>query len=348
MAVPDWPTTFGVNMVLYDMLYSSWGVQLEHSHRLLGMLVGAFATLMMVGFLLFEPRRGLKGLAVALFVGVCLQGLLGGIRVRENSTLLAMIHGCTAQLVLGGLVAITVLSGRGWIDPPDTRESRVRYGWLAGLAALVAVGIVGGWGVIQRQGSWVIVMVAAAGFLVAIALGILAAGRLLEPAGPVRGTRVVADPASIRRRGLVMLSMVFMQLVLGAWVRHYATGAAVLVHAVFATSVFGHAVAIAARILRRRSELGALVPSARMVGILSGLQLALGTASWWILRPFDGTLRAVWPAQAVLRVLHQGLGALLLAAAVVLVIRSYQSLRFLNPKGASPVIATDRPLEAVA
>ena len=65
MAVPDWPTTFGVNMFLFNMLESSWGVQLEHSHRLLGTLVGLSCIAVFLGFLLFEPRRWLKWLALA-------------------------------------------------------------------------------------------------------------------------------------------------------------------------------------------------------------------------------------------------------------------------------------------
>ena len=31
MAVPDWPTTFGINMFLYDLLGPPWGVFVEHT-----------------------------------------------------------------------------------------------------------------------------------------------------------------------------------------------------------------------------------------------------------------------------------------------------------------------------
>src|SRR5271168_2937503 len=36
MAVPDWPTTFGMNMFLYDFFKAPWGVFGEHTHRLYG------------------------------------------------------------------------------------------------------------------------------------------------------------------------------------------------------------------------------------------------------------------------------------------------------------------------
>ena len=50
MAVPDYPTTFGQNMVAYDMTaeppegapQSRWHVFLEHTHRLGGMLIGPY------------------------------------------------------------------------------------------------------------------------------------------------------------------------------------------------------------------------------------------------------------------------------------------------------------------
>src|SRR5919106_3581046 len=40
LAVPDWPTTFGRNMFLYPWSQMVGGVFYEHSHRLLGALVG--------------------------------------------------------------------------------------------------------------------------------------------------------------------------------------------------------------------------------------------------------------------------------------------------------------------
>src|SRR5882724_7714618 len=40
LAVPDWPTTFGYNMFLYPWSRMVGGVFYEHSHRLIGSLVG--------------------------------------------------------------------------------------------------------------------------------------------------------------------------------------------------------------------------------------------------------------------------------------------------------------------
>lgn len=40
LAVPDWPTTFGYNMFLYPWSHMVGGVFYEHSHRLIGSIVG--------------------------------------------------------------------------------------------------------------------------------------------------------------------------------------------------------------------------------------------------------------------------------------------------------------------
>jgi heme a synthase len=114
LAVPDWPTTFGVNMFLYDFWNAPFGVRVEHAHRLYGAAVG-FATLVLAGwFLAFERRAWIKWLGVLAVVAVIVQGVLGGTRVTEVSTVLAAVHGCMGQAFFGLLVTLCVLTGRSW------------------------------------------------------------------------------------------------------------------------------------------------------------------------------------------------------------------------------------------
>src|SRR5215472_13090480 len=51
MAVPDWPTTFGINMFVYNLWKASWGVFIEHRHRLFGTALG-LATIVLAGWFL--------------------------------------------------------------------------------------------------------------------------------------------------------------------------------------------------------------------------------------------------------------------------------------------------------
>src|SRR3954451_24178722 len=70
MAVPDWPTTFGINMFLYDFWNAPFGVQVEHAHRLYGAAVGLATIGLTAWFLAFESRRWMKQLGIVALVAV--------------------------------------------------------------------------------------------------------------------------------------------------------------------------------------------------------------------------------------------------------------------------------------
>jgi cytochrome c oxidase assembly protein subunit 15 len=120
LAVPDWPSTFGINMFLYDFWNAPFGVRMEHTHRLYGAAVG-LATMILAGwFLAFERRVWMKGLGILALLAVIVQGVLGGTRVTHVSTLLAAVHGCTGQAFFGLMIALSVLTGRDWEEGGPT------------------------------------------------------------------------------------------------------------------------------------------------------------------------------------------------------------------------------------
>ncbi len=110
LAVPDWPQSYGANMLLYPIsLMADPHIFLEHTHRLFGMLVG-LTTLVLMAFTFFVDRRGfIRLFAVLLLVGVCLQGYLGGLRVTQTSQWLAVFHGVLGQIFLAATAAFTVV-----------------------------------------------------------------------------------------------------------------------------------------------------------------------------------------------------------------------------------------------
>jgi cytochrome c oxidase assembly protein subunit 15 len=278
MAVPDWPTTFGMNMFLYRFWRGAWGVFIEHGHRLYGAAVGVAVIVLTAWFLAAERRRWLQALGVLALLGVIAQGILGGYRVRLNSTMLAAVHGCTAQAFFGLMVALCVLTGRAWSSPVERR----------------------------------------------------------------------ADPAHLRRRALVTLGLIYGQGVAGAWLRHYGAPAALVLHTLLASAVWGHAALLVGRVERYGSELPDLLPSARALGGLVTLQVALGVAAWWLLRPFDGLPHAVTNAQALVRTGHQANAALVLAATVVLSLRASRRLRAADHVTGPGPVAHAPELEVVA
>lgn len=108
LAVPDWPTTFGYNMFLYPWSRMVGGVFYEHSHRLLGSVVGLL-TLALAGTLWREGgrRRALGLVMVAAVIG---QGVLGGLRVVLLKETLAIVHGCLAQAFFALAVAVAIVT----------------------------------------------------------------------------------------------------------------------------------------------------------------------------------------------------------------------------------------------
>jgi cytochrome c oxidase assembly protein subunit 15 len=97
MSVPDWPTTFGYNMFFFPI--SSWlgGIFHEHLHRLIASGIGLMTMILTISMLAVEPRRWVKNLAVIAFVAVCIQGLLGGLRVSLFKNEIGIFHGMLAQ-----------------------------------------------------------------------------------------------------------------------------------------------------------------------------------------------------------------------------------------------------------
>ena len=114
LAVPDWPTTFGYNMFLFPI--SKWvgGILFEHTHRLMGSLVGFLTIILAVWLWLREDRQWVRSLGVIAVVGVILQGILGGLRVTMMKDQIGIFHACVAQAFLGLLVFIALVTTKFW------------------------------------------------------------------------------------------------------------------------------------------------------------------------------------------------------------------------------------------
>jgi cytochrome c oxidase assembly protein subunit 15 len=115
LAVPDWPNSFGHNMLLYPIRDMEGAVFFEHAHRLFGMLVGFGSIGLAVLVFLNDKRCWLRALCVALLVAVSAQGLMGGLRVTEISTAWAIVHGVFGQLIFVVALLITTFSRKRWI-----------------------------------------------------------------------------------------------------------------------------------------------------------------------------------------------------------------------------------------
>jgi heme a synthase len=118
LAVPDWPTSFGYNMFLYPWSKMVGNIFYEHSHRLVGSLVGLLAIALALALWLREPRAWLRWLGMAALLLVIAQGILGGLRVILLQHTLAIIHACFAQAFFALTVGLALFTSREWASDP--------------------------------------------------------------------------------------------------------------------------------------------------------------------------------------------------------------------------------------
>ena len=114
LAVPDWPTTFGYNMFLYPLSEMVGGILYEHSHRLMGSLVGLLTVGLFILLLVRDSRKWLKWLGLVALVAVIVQGVLGGLRVTQINRNFAIVHACLAQAFFALLCGIAWFTSRDW------------------------------------------------------------------------------------------------------------------------------------------------------------------------------------------------------------------------------------------
>jgi cytochrome c oxidase assembly protein subunit 15 len=149
MADPTWPTK---PTALADFTPEQWQntlLVIEHTHRLAGYVVGCCAIVLAVWLWLGERRRWVCWLGTAALLGVCVQGLIGGLRVTENvhwGLEFRIIHGSFAPVVFSLLMAVAVVTSRSWGVPPEPAVSpRLRRGARHVLLAVYAQVVLGAW-----------------------------------------------------------------------------------------------------------------------------------------------------------------------------------------------------------
>ncbi len=207
LAVPDWPTTFGYNMFLYPLSEMVGGILYEHSHRLLGSLVGLLTVALFVFLLVKESRRWLKWLGLAALIAVIVQGVLGGLRVTQIDRNFAIVHACLAQAFFALLCGIAWFTSQQWWA--ESGERSVEAAQKLRRLSLITTGLIylqlifGA--ILRHTGSRLDAHLLFA-FLVALHVFLLAR-RLLGVSGNVPGVG--------QRMPMLLLGLLFVQLLLG-------------------------------------------------------------------------------------------------------------------------------------
>jgi heme a synthase len=206
----------------------------------------------------------------------------------------------------------------------EKRKWLRRLGAVA-LALVAAQGVVGGLRVVLLEQTLAIVhaCLAQAFFALAVSLALFTSREWSEKSPRVE----VPDAGRLQRLCAITTGLIYLQAIFGAVLRH--TGALVEVHLIFAALVALHVVLLDARVLTRRFERRELLYPAVLLSALLFAQLALGLGAYL------GKFVMSWPGAltVTLGTSHVVVGALMLAAGVVLTLRSF---RLLSRESAPP------------
>jgi len=144
MSVPDWPNSYGYNMFTFPPSQWVGGIFYEHTHRLMGTVVGLLSIALTVcawhtqianaaiRFAAAATRRrvtaraipsayprSVRWLCLAVLAAVIAQGVLGGLRVVMVELNLAILHACFAQAFFCLAACAAVVTSRWWLEAPD-------------------------------------------------------------------------------------------------------------------------------------------------------------------------------------------------------------------------------------
>jgi cytochrome c oxidase assembly protein subunit 15 len=218
LAVVDWPNTFGNNMFLYPLSRMTGGIYYEHTHRLIGSLVGLTTIAVFGCVIACDSRKWIKGLATFALVLVIVQGIMGGLRVTGNFTLsdqevdmtpsivLAIIHGVNGQLFFALMIAMSAFLTRKWLsdEKPIIHPSSGIDRWLTiiTLVAVISQLIFGA--ILRHVSSLLFLHITWAGIVLTL---VLVAG--------IRAWGLYSQKPFISRLGLGLIAVTSFQLVLG-------------------------------------------------------------------------------------------------------------------------------------
>jgi cytochrome c oxidase assembly protein subunit 15 len=121
LSVPDWPTTYGWNMLTFPPSRWVGGILYEHGHRLIATAVGLLSIVLAAWLWLSEPRRWMKWLGVAALGAVIAQGILGGLTVLFFlPASISTAHAGLAEIFFCLIVSIALFTSPEWVEG---------YGW---------------------------------------------------------------------------------------------------------------------------------------------------------------------------------------------------------------------------
>ncbi len=301
--------------------YSSW---LARYTKLL-----AFATFLLIiaGGLVTSTKSGLSVPDWPLSYGRLMPPMVGGIRYEHTHRLIASLVGMmTLALVL-------------WLGFKESR-AWVRWTGIAAFGAVVIQGILGGLTVIYLLPAPISIFhacLAQTFFALTVSLAFFTSkecenvndgtryvtGQVpsakSEPVPAVPGTVDI----EIKQPLWMLITLIYLQLILGATLRHTSNQLIVISHIVNGFFVLIGSIIVMLRVFHHCEQEKKLVHPAFLLGISALLQMALGMGAFIYVLMLPQTIQS--PAGKIFFITaHQTLGAFLLGTCVFLMLRIYR------------------------
>ncbi|MBI4550303.1 MAG: COX15/CtaA family protein [Candidatus Omnitrophica bacterium] len=283
-------------------------------HRYCQAVAAATFLLIIAGGLVTSTGSGLAVPDWPLSYGQFFPPMIGGIRFEHT------------HRVIAGTVGILTLILSIWLFRREQRGWVKRLG-LAALAAVVVQAVLGGITVLYFLPDIVSVTHAC---LAQTFFGLTVAIALVTSKGwredlPYEFDR---DPSSLRQILIATDVFLYLQLILGAVVRH-TEGLGIAFHIVVALLVLLHVLITLQTASRITGEKKILRP-ALSLGLLVTIQFFLGLGAFIVKIVLKNTGAVPYPATVFFATAHQATGALVLATALLLTMRVFRRLASRN------------------
>jgi cytochrome c oxidase assembly protein subunit 15 len=279
-------------------------------HRFAVLVACCTGLLIIAGALVTGNEAGLSVPDWPLSYGSLMPPMIGGIFYEHGHRMIAASVGLLTVILVIGL----------WREEP---RRWVRHLGLWALAAVVCQGLLGGITVLLFLPTAISVVhgsLAQAFFCLVVTLAWVTSSHWSECITPL-----AIDTASIplRRLALFATASVYVQLILGAILRHSKSG--ILFHVFWALILTCLMSWIFIRVTGVYVRVAGLFRPTVLLYLLLGTQLFLGVLSYWI-RAISRN--AVQPLQSVVVITttHVAVGALVLAVCLILTLQSYRLL----------------------
>ena len=280
-------------------------------HRYALFTVACTILLLVAGALVTSNDAGLAVPDWPTSYGTFFPPMVGGIFYEHGHRMVATFVG----LVTIGLAVLLFLK--------ELRPWMRTLGWIA-LAAVIVQGLFGALTVKLRLPPAVSIVhasLAQAFFCITVSIAVFTSRWWVAPAS----SRPIDDSTSPRlaTHSLWLACVAFLQLVLGAAVRHNAFG--IWPHLLGAAAVLALAIIVARTVRRRFAALRPLRALSKWLNAVIGAQILLGGAAWWS-RIATREAPQPEPIAIWLTVAHTVLGAIVLASTVVFVLVCHRLL----------------------